>query len=130
MKSAKAKPAQVIILMISLMIALPPVRAFGQEARGTITGKVTDATQGTVPGASVKVTNVAMGTNTSITTNESGLFVAPYLVPGIYQITVEFKGFKRYVRNNVALRIGETLDIPVALETGGTEESITVTADS
>jgi len=130
MRSAKAKPAQVFILMVSMMIALFPASVFGQETRGTINGKVIDSTQGTVAGAAVKVTNVAMGTSVSITTNEAGLFVAPFLAPGTYEIVVEVKGFKKYVRSNVTLRIGETLDTPITLETGGTEESITVTAES
>ena len=33
-----------------------------QEARGTITGTVRDASGGVMPGATVTVTNVAMGT--------------------------------------------------------------------
>lgn len=113
-----------------MIMALFPAAALGQEARGTITGKVTDSSQSVIGGAIVKVSNVAMGTSVSVTTNDTGLFVAPYLVPGIYQVVVEVTGFKKYVRSNVELRIGDTLDIPIALETGGTEESITVTAEA
>ncbi|MGA9773287.1 MAG: TonB-dependent receptor [Blastocatellia bacterium] len=130
MRSATTKPVQVLAVVASLIIALFPAATLGQEARGSITGKVTDAGQSIIAGAIVKVENVAMGTSVSVATNDSGLFAAPYLVPGTYQIIVEFRGFKRYVRANVALRIGETLDLPIALETGGTEESITVTAES
>jgi len=112
------------------MVSLFPAAAFAQEARGTIAGKVTDAGQAIVADAVVKITNVAMGTTVPVTTNDSGFFVAPYMVPGNYEITVEVKGFKRYVRGGVVLRIGEKLDIPIVLETGGTEESITVTAEA
>src|ERR1044072_4726409 len=130
MRSTTTRPAQVLVVVASLIMMLFPAATLGQEARGTITGKVTDAGQSVITGATVKVENVAMGTSVSVTTNDSGLFAAPYLVPGTYQVTVEFRGFKRYVRANVDLRIGETLDLPIALETGGTEESITVTAES
>ncbi|HKP87532.1 MAG TPA: TonB-dependent receptor, partial [Blastocatellia bacterium] len=130
MRSATTKPAQILVLVASMIMALFPAVALGQEARGTITGKVTDSNQSIIAGAMVKVANVAMGTGVSVTTNDTGHFVAPYLVPGIYQVVVEVTGFKKYVRANVELRIGETLDIPIALETGGTEESITVTAES
>ena len=130
MKLGRTKPVQVLILAASMIMALIPAAAFGQETRGTITGRVVDSGGAIVAGAAVKVTNVAMGTTVSVTSNDAGVFVAPYLVPGTYQITVEFQGFKKYVREKVGLSIGESLDLPIVLEAGGTEESITVTADS
>src|SRR5262249_31995310 len=108
--------------------ALFPIASLGaQETRGTITGKVMDANNAVVPSAPVKITNTAKGTSVSVVSNDSGYFVAPYLVSGSYQIVVEVQGFKQYVRSNLEVRIGETLDVPIVLETGGTEESITVT---
>src|SRR5262249_47965030 len=83
-----------------------------------------------VPSASVRIGNVAMGTSVSVTSNDSGFFAAPFLVAGSYDVTIEVRGFKKYVRSGIILHIGETLDVPIALETGGTDESITVTADA
>ena len=65
-----------------------------QEARGTITGTVRDASKAVIPGASETVTNVAMGTSVPLTTNEIGWFQAPYLIPGLYQVTIELQGLK------------------------------------
>lgn len=130
MKSGRTKPAQVFVLVASLLMALFPAAALGQEARGTITGRVTDVNQATIRDAMVRVENVAQGTSITVTTNDAGLFVAPYLVPATYRIVVEVTGFKKSVREGVILRIGETLDVPITVETGGTEESITVTAES
>lgn len=62
----------VAILMMCLVATL-----HAQEARGTISGKVLDSNQASVPGANVKITNVAMGTTVSVVTNDSGLFQAP-----------------------------------------------------
>src|SRR5215471_18987192 len=130
MKTGRTRPVQVLIVVASMILALIPAAAVGQETRGTITGRVVDSGQAIVTGATVKVTNVAMGATTTVVTNDSGVFVAPYLVSGTYQITVEYQGFKKYVRDKVTLSIGETLNLPISLEAGGTEESITVTADS
>ena len=47
------------------------------------------------------MTNVAMGTTVSIATNDSGLYRAPYLIPGTYQVAVEAAGFKKYLRDGV-----------------------------
>ena len=102
--------------MALLLVALcPPALVFGQETRGTISGAVRDASQGVIAGAPVKVNNLSRGISVSIITNDAGLFRAPYLVPGTYQLIVEARGFKKYVRDGVELRIGETLDINVAL---------------
>jgi len=83
-----------------------------------------------IPGAPVKITNVAMGTSVTLMTNETGFFKGPYLIPGSYQIVVELPGFKKYVRNGVVLRIGQTIDTVIQLEVGVTRETVTVVVDA
>ena len=80
-----------------LLLALAGT-AVAQEARGTITGTVRDASKGVIPGASVTITNVAMGTSVPVTTNEVGWFQATYLIPGTYRVAVELSGFKKFLR--------------------------------
>ncbi len=130
--TSKAKKAARLLAPAFFLFAVlfSPVAFFAQEARGTITGKVRDASQSVVPGASVKITNVAMGTTVSAETNDAGLYHAPYLIPGAYQITVEGKGFKKYVRDGVLLRVHDTIEIDVTLEIGDVGESVTVSADA
>src|SRR5262245_18976805 len=107
-KSIRA--AQLFASLVFLAIALcSPALLLAQEARGTINGKVRDANQAIVPGASVKIINVAMGTTVTVQTTDAGFYQAPYLLPGTYRITVEQAGFKKYVREKVTLRINETL---------------------
>jgi hypothetical protein len=115
----------VAMLMMCLAATL-----HAQEARGTISGKVLDTNQASVPGAQVKITNVAMGTTVSVVTNDSGLFQAPYLLPGAYRVQVEIKGFKKYVREGIRLQVNDTVEIDVALEIGDVGESVTVSADA
>jgi hypothetical protein len=51
--------------------------------------------------ASVKVTDVARAATTDLTTNEDGLFDAPYLLPGTYQVLVEAAGLRsRYKKRS------------------------------
>ncbi len=112
------------------MILLAPAIAIAQEARGVISGRVKDANDAVMPGVPVKITDTARGTTVTATTNDAGLYQAPYLLPGTYQITVEVNGFKKYVRSGIVLRIGDSLDIPVQLEIGQTTETITVSAQT
>lgn len=127
------KPAlQTMLRSIALAVlaVFVSVVAHAQESRGTITGKVLDANQASVPGAQVKITNTAMGTTVSLQTNESGLYQAPYLLPGTYQIAVELKGFKKSIRDGIVLRVNDNIEINFALEIGDVGESVTVNADA
>lgn len=131
MKPAATRAAYVIATVLFLTIALlSPTAAHAQESRGVITGNVKDASQAVVSGANVKINNVAMGTTVSVVTNDAGLFQAPYLIPGTYQIVVEARGFKKYVRDGIVLRVNDTLEIDIALELGDVNETVTVTADA
>src|SRR5688572_25586010 len=116
-------------VMVVVLLAGAPIAA-AQDARGTITGTVVDASKSLVPGASVTATNIAMGTSISGVTNEEGIFQIPYLIPGAYKVTVELAGFKKWVRESVDVRIADRLQLDVALEVGGTVEEVTVSAEA
>ncbi len=113
-----------------VLLAVMPLAAAAQDARGTISGTVVDASKSLVPGASVTATNIAMGTDVSAVTNADGFFQIPYLIPGAYKVTVELAGFKKWVRESVDVRVADRLELQVALEVGGTVEEITVSAET
>src|SRR6185436_6248436 len=121
------KVARVIVVGL---LAAAPLTAAAQDARGTITGTVVDASKSLVPGASVTATNIAMGTSMSAVTNADGFFQIPYLIPGAYKVTVELSGFKKWVRETVDVRVADRLQLDVALEVGGTVEEVTVSAEA
>src|SRR5688572_12867560 len=112
-------------VMVVVLLTLAPRIAAAQDARGTLTGTVVDASKSLVPGASVTATNIAMGTEMSAVTNADGFFQIPYLIPGAYKVTVELSGFKKWVRESVDVRVADRLELQVALEVGGTVEEVT-----
>ncbi|MBO0861209.1 MAG: carboxypeptidase regulatory-like domain-containing protein, partial [Chloracidobacterium sp.] len=113
-----------VILLISGVIAL------AQDTRGAISGTVTDSQGAVISGATVVVSNTGSGTSTRLTTNSSGYYEAPLLLPGAYSVTVESSGFKRLVRSGLTLAIGEQLQINVQLEVGAATDSVTVSAEA
>lgn len=127
MSSRAIRFSQVFVLMVFAAASLLTAgSAYAQETRGTITGIVKDSNGAVVPGASAKITNPATGITISAVSNEAGFFQAPYLLPATYQIVIEVKGFKKYVREGVQLTIGKTLALDINLEVGATSESVTV----
>ena len=119
-----------IFSLLAILILLSGLSAWAQDARGTIVGKVTDASGGVLPNASVLVTNEAMGTRLALTTNAEGLYLAPLLQPGLYAIEVSVDGFKKAVRKGVEVRVGDRLDVSIMLELGATDQSVTVTEEA
>src|SRR4051812_25300493 len=101
-----------------------------QDARGTVSGHVTDTTGANVAGADVHVTNVATGVEVSIKTNESGNYTVPFLVPGIYTVGVEISGFRKFQRENVQIRVGDIVTVDVQLTVGDVSETVNVTAET
>ncbi len=131
MRPAATRSMHVFALAFSVTLAIfSSAIVHAQEARGTISGNVLDEGKSVIQGAAVKITNVAMGTSISLVTNDNGFYQAPYLLPGTYQITVEIKGFKKYIRDGIILRVNDNIEIDIAMEIGDVGESVTITADA
>lgn len=118
-----------LLLIFVALLALAAALS-GQETRGTIVGRVSDPSGAVIPGATVVVTNTAMGTKTTIETNSDGFYQAAYLLPGAYQMEVTSTGFKKTLRDHVLVQVGDRLEINFALEVGGTDTSVTVTSEA
>ncbi len=103
---------------------------FGQEARGSISGRVTDSSGGVIPNANVTVTNTATNETRRLTTNETGYYEANFLEPSVYTVSVEAGGFKKAVRSGLTVNVSARLDIGFSLEVGAVTESIEVTGEA
>ena len=117
----------IVVLCLAVMAALP---AAGQEARGTILGRVTDPQGAVVPGASVVITNIETNSIHRLTTNETGYYEVPLLDGGKYTIAAELSGFKKVVRGPVELLVGSRLEINIELPVGNLTETISVTTEA
>src|SRR5271166_2032424 len=85
---------------------------WAQSAAGVaaISGVVRDASGAAVPNAKVVISSDARGELRSITTNNSGIFAAPALIPGPgYKVTVTASGFATWEVKDFDLRVGQDL---------------------
>ena len=117
-----ARPA--FNLILALLWLTPGFAAYGQESRGTIIGRISDASGAVLPGVTVRATNVATGVQATAKTNEAGSYNIPFLTPGTYRITAEVGGFKRFIQDDVEVRVSETVDLGIAMEVGAVSESV------
>ena len=119
------------IAAFAFILCLSCTTLLAQVTSGTISGTVKDATGAVVPGASVTISNPANGLVRTVTTSDSGEFVAPSLLPGTYNITVNAKGFKKLDSKGFALSAAAQLDAgDLVLAIGAATDEVTVTADA
>src|ERR1700727_1119409 len=90
---------RVASVLMLLVLALAVASAvFAQAPTGTISGTVTDASGAVVPSASITITNKATGIARVMNANTDGLYSAPSLLPGEYEVKAEMQGFRTTVR--------------------------------
>lgn len=104
--------------------------SFGQEFRGTITGRVLDTSSGAIPNAVVQAKNLNTNETTTATTDGQGSYSIPFLRPGQYTLTATAQGFKQAIHENVIVEVGKILGINITLEVGQVSESISVTTEA
>jgi hypothetical protein len=119
-----------MVFRLLCLLAALATGTFAQDARGTLLGRVTDATSASLPGVPVKIVNNATQVSVSPVTNAEGNFVAPYLLPGLYTVTVEMAGFKKFVSNEVQVRINDQVELNIQLQVGDVREIVEVTAET
>ena len=115
------------IVCVATILLFSCVSAFAQGGAGRIVGTITDQTGGAISGATVTILDVARGTTRTLTTEDSGTYNAPNLLPGTYRVRAEFKGFRVTERANIILEVGQEIRVDLTLQPGEQAQTITVT---
>ena len=122
--------ALLLCFLLSLGALLAPATtALAQERTGTITGVVSDASGGVLPGVTVTITNNQTGRATTVVTDGSGIYRAN-LDPGNYKIGFELSGFARQEHPDVVVLLGRTFEIDASMKVGNISEAVQVTAEA
>jgi hypothetical protein len=119
-------------LIAAVLVALSaPALLFAQGATtSALTGTVIDAAGGVIPGATVTVKSIEMGTTYEAVSNSSGAFSVPALNPGNYAVSVVLMGFKTAQVDGVRIQPGAPTSITVTLEVGSLTETVIVESTS
>jgi len=114
-------------LLVSVAVAVFGLPAYGQLApTGSITGTIMDPQGAVVPNASITAKNKATGEERTATSVDSGVFKIPAVPSGVYNVTVEVKGFKKTQVTDVKVDVATPSTVNVTLEVGTTQETVTI----
>lgn len=116
-----------LVLVLGLLSVCSPL--YSQTVTGRLLGSVHDASDASIAGARVTITDVERGTTRTLATDPSGDYVAPDLAPGIYTVRAESKGFKTVERRNVQVEVAADVRLDFKLSPGETSETVVVTEE-
>ncbi|HUQ90521.1 MAG TPA: TonB-dependent receptor [Bryobacteraceae bacterium] len=105
-------------------------QGFSQESRGMLTGRVTDASGAIVAGVTVRAVQTQTRLASSTTTNNDGLYQIRYLLPGRYDLTAEYPGFKTTARSGIEIRVNDRVELNLTLEVGSIGEKVEVVGET
>lgn len=103
---------------------------YGQQGTGTISGTVTDPQGAVVTGAQIQVVHAGTAAVFRTETNERGLYIAPGLPVGPYEVRAEHTGFKRGVRSGIVLQVNQNAQVDITLQVGQVVETVEVVGEA
>jgi hypothetical protein len=114
----------IVVLVLSTAVA-----CLAQSDTARLQGTVTDPQGGVVVGATVVLTNIGTGRQSSVTTNELGYYSLSALPPGNYHVEVSQKGFRKVARE-LQLQVAQFGVADFQLQIGDVTQVIEVNAGS
>lgn len=115
------------LLATILAICIFAPLALSQSTTGRLVGTVS-GTDGLLPGATVKVTDVQTGRELTAVTNDAGAYSFERLPFGTYTMTVTSAGFKTFQALEVKIDVNRDSTVNPVLEVGDVTATVTVTA--
>ncbi len=115
---------------ILVAVCLCSLACLAQESRATLSGRVTDLQNAVIPGAEAVVTSQETGVKQQTKTNDQGIWVVQFLIPGHYSLSIAAPGFKRAERTGITLQTADWKQMDITLEIGAVAETVSVRAEA
>ncbi len=115
-----------IALTIVCLLFVQSQRALAQVDEGAITGTIQDPSGAAVPNAQVTLLNTDQGITLETHTNGAGVYTFSPVRIGHYTVTATAPGFSTTTQQNLTVAVGQELQVNVALKTGASSTTVTV----
>ena len=112
-------------LFLCLTTVLPA--AHGQAITATLSGRIVDASGGSVSKVSVTISDQGTGLSRTVQSSDTGEYAIPALRAGDYTVSVELAGFGKQAKS-ITLQVGQAAALDFTLVPGRVEEKVEVAA--
>ena len=112
---------------VVVILLLGATNAWAQ-ATAQINGAVVDSSGGVLPGVTVTAIQTETGFRREAVTDETGSYALLNLPLGPYRLEATLSGFRAYAQTGIVLQVGSNPLIPVTLQLGSVEETVSVEA--
>ncbi|HMG13184.1 MAG TPA: TonB-dependent receptor [Gemmatimonadaceae bacterium] len=102
------------VLFAALSFAPTLLHAQAQATTGVIRGIATDSSGNPIP-AFVTVRNIETNYTRTVKASDQGVFVTTLLPLGSYNVSARAVGYSPTTRSNIAVTLGQTVDLPLTL---------------
>lgn len=116
------------VLLVILVLGIGHLQASGQTAGSTVQGVVEDSTGGAIAGAQVTLRDSAGRVAASIVSNAEGRFSISGILPGVYVLQAESKGFEAARKDVIVSATSLTPVIRISMRVASVRESVSVSA--
>ncbi|MFN0100691.1 MAG: TonB-dependent receptor domain-containing protein [Bryobacteraceae bacterium] len=99
-----------------------------QVSNGSIAGQLTDQSRAAIPSITVTLINQGTGAARSATTDSTGNYIFPLVVPGFYKLRVAAQGFKSNEISGLEVQVAQQVTANIQLEVGDTATKLEVVA--
>jgi len=103
--------------------------SFAQSNYSVLSGTLLDPQGRPLPGATVQITSLSTRAERRVSSNDQGIFQAPALLPGEYELKVEATGFAALSRN-LQLEVGQQLALDLTRRVAGAKDVVDVAGQS
>ena len=114
-------------IVVTFVVAIPSLMA-QSAGTGALTGTLTDPSGGSIPNATVTLTNTQTNQTRTTTTGTDGSYRFPLIPPGAYRVRFAAPGFKTSEVSSFNVNVTETPVLDRTLEIGAQTEQVTVEA--
>lgn len=118
-----------LALSVLFLVGLSDMRLAAQGTTGTILGTVTDASGGTIPEATVTLTNTGTNATQTVMSDAQGRYRVPDLPVGQYQVDTKKNGFDSVIHPGITLDAGANVVVDFSLRVGQVAQTVTVEGD-
>jgi hypothetical protein len=127
--AGKFSPAVWVCVILAISIS-GAGQAYAQVSGATLTGTVKDSSGAVIPNAQIAITDVATGVTRTVSPGGAGLYTAPNLLPGTYEIRVTATGFSTQVQRGVTLTVGAQQVLDFTMRVGQVSQTVEVTTEA